>query len=119
MCYIYSDNYRDYILTEKQKLRSKEIKYFIECFLYNLISIPILDKKYFSNFTSHELTRNEILFSEDEPIDYIYFIKEGEIELSLNKNLLELHALIKKLITNSGNKTKIPYDIHNGSKNLI
>ncbi len=114
LCYIYSDHYRDYILAEKQKLKIKEIKFFVECFLYNLISIPIFEKKCFSNFTYHELFRNETLYFEDDSLDYLYFIKEGEIELSLNKNLLELHVLIKTLITKTGNKNKIKYDIHNG-----
>ena len=104
LLYILAENYNDFILTENLKSRLKEIKYLIECFFFNVVSLSCFQKKYFSNFIFHTFNRNDPLYFEDETIDFIYFIKEGEIELSLNKNIIELQQLIKNLINKSYSK---------------
>ena len=52
-------------------------------------------KKYFSDFTLHEYFRGDAIFEDKVKIEYLYFIKEGEVELTLNINLFELTNLIK------------------------
>lgn len=96
-------------------MKIKESKYLIECFFYNVISVSTFQKKHFLNFIFSEKQRFDLLYSDDETVDYIYFIKEGEIELSLNKNMIELHILIKALINKSANKINFDnYDLKNG-----
>ena len=103
-------------MTENNKLKLKQIKFLIDCFFYNVLSVSTFQKKYFSNFTFHEFQKYQLLYSDNENVDYVYFIIEGEIELSLNKNMFELHILIKELINKSGNLTKFEnYEMKNGN----
>ena len=43
------------------------------------------------------LPKGTILFKENSPVKFIYFISKGEIELSTKKSVLETHAFIKYL----------------------
>ena len=55
----------------------------------------------FNEFIQCEYKRDEILFDENDEFDYIYFIKSGEIEISVNMSLLELNQFIQEMSKNS------------------
>jgi CRP-like cAMP-binding protein len=73
--------------------------------LHMLVTTPIFEgitknqfQKYFFNyFVFHKFARGHKLISENEPIDNVYFLKEGEYEIYFKKSLLELNNLILNL----------------------
>lgn len=52
-------------------------------------------------FTLHEYEKNSYIFHQNEKVSSIYFIREGEVELSIDADLNEVEQiilLIKRLI---------------------
>ena len=47
--------------------------------------------------------QNHVLFNENEHVNELFFIKEGELELSINVNLDGLNELVNRIIS----KTKL------------
>jgi CRP-like cAMP-binding protein len=90
--------YREYIQMEKQKLSTKEISFLIENFFFNSINNKVFEKKYFNHFFPEMFYKGNILFKDGENLEHIYFIKEGEIEIVLNRNILEIYKIIKYLV---------------------
>jgi len=84
------------LLHEKQKLRKKEMAFILDFNIFDSISFTHFDRKYFSDFTFHECLRGENLFKENDELDYVYLIKEGEFELFFHKNTNSLIDIIEK-----------------------
>jgi len=65
--------------------------------------------KYFTLFILQDYSKNKIIFNQNSDFEDIYFVKEGEIEITLKITLLELNDLIMKIgknISNSFNEFK-------------
>jgi hypothetical protein len=75
----------------------KEIMYLIDNFYFQSIKPIIFRKRYFNDFKKCEITRGESLSIEGEIFSHIYLIKEGEVEITLSQNLLDLNNLINIL----------------------
>ena len=86
---------------EKQKIIMIEVGFLTENFFYKTINPFIFQKKYFSEFLLCESIKGNCLFQENKVCDFLYFIKEGEIELKIEANLIELNQLIKTLVIKS------------------
>ena len=92
-CYLDYDNYNLYLKIEKQRLTAKEISFLIDSFIFRNIPFGIFEKKIFNLFIFEEKIKDEIIIKENEEVNYLYFIKDGDIELSVNKNLIELYNI--------------------------
>ncbi len=55
------------------------------------------EKKFLNFFVYEELYKNEIIFKENNPVDYVCFIEESSGEIYINKNVLEIHDMINYL----------------------
>jgi len=97
------NTYEQYLLNERLKAKIKEEKFLIENFFFKYIRPSIFDNKYFNQFIYKEFTSGQILFNTNDEIDYIYFIKEGEIELLMNNSIVQ----ISKLLLDLTHKTNI------------
>jgi CRP-like cAMP-binding protein len=93
--YLETHVYKEYISIEQQKIINKEILFFLDNFFFQTIANKLFEKKYFPMFLLNECRRGETLFKEGEEVNYLYFIREGEVELILNKSVLEIHKLSK------------------------
>lgn len=47
--------------------------------------------KYFDYFKYGELNKGDILYRENDKIDYVYFIIEGQLDLTIRKNLFTIY----------------------------
>ena len=95
LCYFDLNNYYNILLNEYGKILHKDAKFLIDNFIFK--KIKQFEEKYFPFFEYEEKNNNQYLFKENEQLDYIYFLKEGIIELSLNKNILQIISLLDKL----------------------
>lgn len=91
------DVYTEYLSSEKQKMINREVVFLLDNNLFKEIHSKNFERKYFQLFISEEYSRNTLLFKENQAVEYIYFIKEGEIELSMNKSLIEIHGFTNQL----------------------
>jgi len=57
----------------------------------------VFENKYYFEFTFAEIKRNKIIIPENELPEYMYFIKEGEIEITFNANFFQLIDAIRKI----------------------
>ena len=98
--------YKFYQSTERHKLLSKEVQYLLHSFIFKFIKFNTFYTKYFNFFIESSYLKNFVLFNENEPVKDIIYIKEGEIELSINVNFDDLNLLINKLIRKTKFKNK-------------
>jgi CRP-like cAMP-binding protein len=96
-CFLGNNHYSSYIKLEKERLTNKEINFIVDNFFLKDIPYKLFEQKVFANFYYHELTKREIICQENQPLEYLYFIKEGIIELSIKKNIPELYETTTNL----------------------
>jgi CRP-like cAMP-binding protein len=95
---ISKDVFLEFFNQEKQKIKTREIVYLIDNFFFGSVNKKIFEKKYKEKFKLKTYSFDTVLFNEKEAPEKLFLIKEGIIEISLNKNLMELTSLIKDLI---------------------
>ena len=91
------DLYSDIINTYKEKIRDREAKFLKDSFYFKKISLQYFIKNYFSEFTYQELIHGNNILIQNQTVEYLYFLKEGIIEIFCNKSIVELIDLIKLL----------------------
>jgi len=90
--------FKDLINQEKQKIKTREIVFLTDNFFFSPVNKKVFEKRHFENFKLKTYSFDSVLFRENETPERLFLIKEGIIEISLNKNILELTNLIKDLI---------------------
>lgn len=102
---INEETYINYLFEEKRKIWENELVFFIENFFFLHIKKNVFQNEYFSFFQLCKENKRTILYKEGDILDWIYFLKEGELELSINLNIADLNNLIDALtiVTNTKN----------------
>ena len=94
--YINKNEY-DLLIHESVDKRKKNIFNIILHFsLFRAISQAIFERKYLNYFRDKIFEINHCLFKEGDEVEYMYFINDGEYELSVNKNIIEVNNMIMK-----------------------
>ena len=96
ICYFNLNNYYNILITEYNKILHKDAKFLIDNFIFKYI-YKQFEEKYFSFFEYIELNINQFLFEENQSLEYIYFLKEGIVEFSMNKNIFQIYSLLEEL----------------------
>lgn len=89
--------YSDCIKESNEKNRKNNINFILSFQIFHGFLRMIFEKKYFNLFVLQKQIRGEMLLSENTFPEYVYFVKMGEYEVSMKKNLFELALLIKQL----------------------
>ena len=55
-------------------------------------------KKFFKLFSYNKYNKDDILFTEGEKVQYVYFIQEGTVQLYTSKSINEIESLMTSLI---------------------
>jgi CRP-like cAMP-binding protein len=87
----------DFLCEEKTRLKNREISFIHENFFFNPIRKTVFENRYFKELILEEYPRGYEIFRENSPVNEIFITKDGSIELTINKNLLDLHSLTKNL----------------------
>ena len=94
--YINKNEY-DLLIHESVDKRKKNIFNIILHFsLFRAISQAIFERKYLNYFRDIIFEINHCLFKEGDEVEHMYFINDGEYELSVNKNIIEVNNMIMK-----------------------
>lgn len=80
--------------------------HFINSFdIFKGISLPILNKRYFNNFSFKKVTKGSVIISQNTPSTYLTLLKEGNYEVYVMMSLSELTQLIKYFYTKLPNSS--------------
>lgn len=110
--------YVELVINEKNKNIIKEVMYLVDSFYFQSIKPNIFKKRYFSDFKKCIIPRGETLLKEGEYFSHLFLIKEGEIELTINQNFLDLNNLINILEEKVGTNWEDKASIKSGKNNL-
>jgi hypothetical protein len=99
VCYFDLEEYIYYFIEIYRIYMHEQASFIINNFIFNKI-VKHFENHYFDFFEYEEVKANEYLFKENEPIEYIYLLKKGKVELSINKNIFKIQDLINKLSKN-------------------
>jgi len=90
--------YIECIFAEEQNNKNKEIEPIYLNTFFKSIRHSVFVNKFYYNFEKIILFKNEKLFEENEKLKYVYFLREGKIEVYLeNKNIYYLFENINYL----------------------
>ena len=115
MC-IKADLYNDYVRRINSKVIGSQINFLLDNFYFHPLYKGFFEKYYFRFFELVEYKLKQIIVNENEPVNYVYFIKSGSVKLSSSRSIAENHLLIE-LIKNILLKSK-SYDNNNDSVKL-
>ena len=89
--------YKSNFFAEKKLVIENKINFLHSRFFFKNIALKRFAKKYFNLFICDTYINGNIIFNESDPINYVYFIEEGLIELSSSKTILEIEIFLKGL----------------------
>ena len=81
----------------QDRLRYMKILYFLNGPIFKNVNQNIFESKYFNWFKQIELNKNTVIFTKNSPMKNIFFIRHGELELSVKMSFEELNDIIKGL----------------------
>lgn len=128
---ISQEDYGSYLQREKKRYKMKEFMFLYEGFFHTHLVKDKFEKYYFQEFIYEEYPIGHILeldfkkqINPEDKNNYInitsslYLLKEGQIEISLNKNLIDLFQIITMFV-NCDSSLKTLFDIEKYNKYLF
>ena len=103
---IWADDYSRHIKELNKKINNLEMRFLIDNFFLTSYKIEVFKKDIFHHFILESKIKGEIIMNENLPNKYIYFIKTGQIELSVSTDIFNLIEIIKII----SEKAKIKYE---------
>jgi CRP-like cAMP-binding protein len=82
---------------EKKAIFEKKVNFLYSNFFFSKISIRKFETHFFNWFISEEYKNNDLIYKENDPCQFIYFIEEGAIELTSSRTILEIQLLLENL----------------------
>ena len=114
LIYIMNKLYINNILPKKSMILEKKTAFLGKNYLFNKIVPKKFTKRYFNYFSLDTYNKGDILFEENAELEYVYFIKEGNVNLLTSKSILEMEMFINEI----NKKIKIVQNIFNNCDNI-
>jgi len=116
ICYIDLQEYIYFFIEEYKLYMREQALFLVHNFIFQKIQ-KHFELHYFNFFEFEEVKSNQFLFHENDKVEYIYLLKEGIVELTINKNIFKIREIINKL--NSQNDISDSFNENNNfEKNL-
>ena len=96
ICYIDLQEYIYFFIEEYKLYMREQALFLIHNFIFQKIQ-KHFELHYFNFFEFEEVKPNQFLFHENDKVEYIYLLKEGIVELTINKNIFKIREIINKL----------------------
>ena len=97
--------YKALLFENNRKLKSFDVIFICKNFFFNDISTTIFNKNYYPFFKLLTKSKDDIIYKQNNKVNSVFFIKEGDLKLEINVSMTELYNLIKyyydKLSNNS------------------
>jgi len=89
--------YSNLLKSERIKEKMLTQKFLLENFFLNKLQQSYFSKRYFSDFIKTDFCKGEYIFRENEPVNFLYFIKSGDVSISINKSVNGLGQMTSDL----------------------
>ena len=93
---ISKEDYLTYLHIVFEEAKKKNFAIISNFHIFSFLSNSLLEKKYYTFFVRKVYDRNHKLLTEGKICRFIYLILNGDFELSVNKNIVEINELIIK-----------------------
>jgi hypothetical protein len=87
--------YDDWFLKIDDNNIKMQVNFFATLQVFSHMNKALFQRHYFYLFSKMQLTRGDRIIIENSEPDYIYFLKEGDYELSLKRSIVELTDMIE------------------------
>ena len=99
LCFFDLEEYIFFFIEIYKNYMREQASFLINNFIFQRIAKHFY-LHYFNYFEFEEVKANEYLFKENNPVEYIYLLKKGIVELAINKNIFKIRDLINQLSSN-------------------
>ena len=82
----------------KAKYSGNRDQFLLNNFFFSSISKITFEKVYLKFFEYVKYYSNQIIIKENDPINYIYFIKSGNVRIYSKRSIIQNHLLIQLII---------------------
>ena len=93
-----TDIFNEYISKMKAKYSGNRDQFLLNNFFFSSISKITFEKVYLKFFEYVKYYSNQIIIKENDPINYIYFIKSGNVRIYSKRSIIQNHLLIQLII---------------------
>ena len=93
------EKYANYLSDENRKILTRHINFLCNNFFFNNISQKIFTKYYFPIFKLKNIIKDNIIYGQESPCNSLYFLMDGSIKYEITASIIEIHNLIKFLIS--------------------
>lgn len=90
-----------------EKVSKANFMFILSQKIFSKMNLKIFQKQYINFFVFRKLKKGEKLCKQNSSAEYIYFIKDGKFEVSINKSFLDICNIIEFLGGNKDNKAKL------------
>ena len=119
--YLNINTYEKLVKQRNELIAMKNIMSILEVPFFKGLNPNNFKEKYYNFFTLYNYKNGEFIFRQEEKMKYIYFIKSGEIELTMEASLNDINNILEK-IENKNNiesKSKDKMKLNNKDKKKI
>ena len=95
--YLNLNTYEKLVKQRKEVIDMKNILSILEVPFFKGLNANVFKEKYFKYFTLYNFKNGEFIFRQEEKMNNIYFIKSGEIELTMDASLYDINNIIEKI----------------------
>ena len=111
------NDYNVYLGDIEGKKRKNEINFVMSFSIFDKMNRIVFENRFFNFFTKEDFIQGKEIIIQDEKIDRVFFIMEGQFEIITNLSLLNIYSLVyhklKKKIPHENIKSKFPKEEYN------
>ena len=90
-------DYANMIAPKRKLEKYNEIMFLYKNYFFKIINVFTFEKKYFHLFPPREFVKGDLIFSQNEKANKLFFIKTGQIDLEIRVSVFELQNIIEKI----------------------
>ena len=102
--YLSKNDYNNCLRGVEMKKRKIEVNFIMSFSLFDEMNWVNFEKTYFNYFKKEYLKSGQVIINQNEQIESIYFIMEGQIEITTNLNFNEINSILKEKNKRTKNK---------------
>ena len=111
------NDYTAYLRDFDAKKRKLDINFMMSFSIFNKMNLTVFENRFFNFFKKETFFQGKNIIIQDQKVDKVFFIAEGQFEIMTNLSLLKIYSLlnhkIKREIDNEKMKKKFPKDEYN------
>ena len=99
LLYLNLNTYEKFVKQRQDSITTKNVNSILEIPFFKGLNTNVFKEKYYKYFTLYNYKNGEYIFRQGEKMNNIYFIKSGEIELTMEASMNDINnilAIIKK-----------------------